>query len=117
MNQIVETICKALSEKKGLDIKIFHVTDVTSIADYFIVGTSMNKKHGQSLADNVEIKLQNDGIHALHKEGYKEGDWILMDFSNVILHIFSYEERQRVQLDQLWQDAPVEVFEDNDGVK
>ena len=44
MNQIVETICKALSEKKGLDIKIFHVTDVTSIADYFIVCTSMNKK-------------------------------------------------------------------------
>lgn len=112
MNQIVETICKALSEKKGLLIKIIHVTDLTSIADYFILCTSRNKKHGQALADNVEIKLQDCGIHALHKEGYKEGEWILMDFSNVVLHIFTNEERQRVQLDQLWQDAPNKIFED-----
>lgn len=113
MNPTVETICKAISEKKGLFIKVIHVTDVTSIADYFIFCTSKNKKHGQSLADNVEFKLQDYGIHALRKEGYKEGDWILMDFSNIILHIFTHEERQRVQLEQLWQDAPTEIYEDD----
>lgn len=117
MEKTLELICEALSNKKGGLIKILDVKDLTSIADYFIISSVMNKKQAQASADEVEEKLEEAGIKAIRKEGYREGDWILMDFGDVIVHIFTDEERQHYDFDSLWEDAPSEDYSQNKNDK
>ena len=113
MNQEVKMICKAISSKKGVLIKVLDVKDLTSVADYFILSSTRNKKQAQAAADAVEEKMKENNIRCLRKEGYREGDWILMDFSDVIVHIFTDDERRHYELDSLWGDAPVEEYHDD----
>ena len=113
MNQEVKMICQAISSKKGVLIKVLDVKDLTSVADYFILSSTRNKKQAQAAADAVEEKMKENNIRCLRKEGYREGDWILMDFSDVILHIFTDDERRHYELDSLWGDAPVEEYHDD----
>jgi len=115
MNQEVKMICQAISSKKGVLIKVLDVKDLTSVADYFILSSTRNKKQAQAAADAVEEKMKENNIRCLRKEGYREGDWILMDFSDVIVHIFTDDERRHYELDSLWGDAPVEEY--HDGVE
>ena len=98
-------------------IKVLDVKDLTSIADYFIISSVMNKKQAQASADEVEEKLEEAGIKVIRKEGYREGNWILMDFGDVIVHIFTDEERQHYDLDSLWKDAPSEDYSQNKNDK
>ena len=79
MEKTLELICEALSNKKGGLIKVLDVKDLTSIADYFIISSVMNKKQAQASTDEVEEKLEEAGIKAIRKEGYREGNWILME--------------------------------------
>ena len=104
MNQEVKMICQAISSKKGVLIKVLDVKDLTSVADYFILSSTRNKKQAQAAADAVEEKMKENNIRCLRKEGYREGDWILMDFS---------DERRHYELDSLWGDAPVEEYHDD----
>jgi iojap-like ribosome-associated protein len=113
MNQEVKMICQAISSKKGVLIKVLDVKDLTSVADYFILSSTRNKKQAQAAADAVEEKMKENNIRCLRKEGYREGDWILMDFSDVIVHIFTDDERCHYELDSLWGDAPVEEYHDD----
>lgn len=113
MNQEVKMICQAISSKKGVLIKVLDVKDLTSVADYFILSSTRNKKRAQAAADAVEEKMKENNIRCLRKEGYREGDWILMDFSDVIVHIFTDDERRHYELDSLWGDAPVEEYHDD----
>ena len=113
MNQEVKMICQAISSKKGVLIKVLDVKDLTSVADYFILSSTRNKKQAQAAADAVEEKMKENNIRCLRKEGYREGDWILMDFSDVIVHIFKDDERRHYELDSLWGDAPVEEYHDD----
>lgn len=110
MEKTLELICEALSNKKGILIKVLNVKNLTSIADYFILSSVMNKKQAQASADEVEEKLGNAGIKVIRKEGYREGDWILLDFGDVIVHVFTDEERQHYDFDSLWKDAPSENY-------
>ena len=113
MHQEVKMICQAISSKKGVLIKVLDVKDLTSVADYFILSSTRNKKQAQAAADAVEEKMKENNIRCLRKEGYREGDWILMDFSDVIVHIFTDDERRHYELDSLWGDAPVEEYHDD----
>ena len=113
MNQEVKMICQAISSKKGVLIKVLDVKDLTSVADYFILSSTRNKKQAQAAADAVEEKMKENNIRCLRKEGYREGDWILMDFSDVIVHIFTDDERRHYELDSLLGDAPVEEYHDD----
>ncbi len=114
MEKTIEIICEALSHKKGVLIKVLDVKDLTSIADYFVLSSTMNKKQSQAAADEVEEKLKEIGIKPLRKEGYREGDWILLDFGDVIVHIFTDQERNHYDFDTLWKDAPAENYSDNE---
>ena len=113
MNQEVKMICQAISSKKGVLIKVLDVKDLTSVADYFILSSTRNKKQAQAAADAVEEKMKENNIRCLRKEGYREGYLILMDFSDVIVHIFTDDERRHYELDSLWGDAPVEEYHDD----
>ncbi|MBQ9461471.1 MAG: ribosome silencing factor [Clostridia bacterium] len=96
---------KALSERKGIDIKLIKITDISSIADYFVIATGSSTTHVKSLADNVEFRLDNMGVSVSHIEGYRSDSWILLDYVDVIVHVFSEEARDYYSLERLWQDG------------
>lgn len=112
MENNLQTICEALSNKKSVLIKVLNVRDLTSIADYFVLCSTRNQKQSQAAADEVEEKMAELGVKAARKEGYREGDWILLDFGDVIVHIFTDEERRHYDFDTLWKEAPAEEYHD-----
>lgn len=112
MDKQIKIICEALADKKSVSIKIFDVKELTSIADYFVLASTRNKKQSQAAADEVKEKLEEVNIHPLRKEGYTEGDWILLDYGDVIVHVFTDEERRHYEFDSLWKEAPVEEYHD-----
>lgn len=103
--ETAELAVKALDGKKGLDIKLIKIDDVSSIADYFVIATGTSNTHVKALADEVEFKLDQNGISVSHIEGYRSDSWILLDYVDVIVHVFSEEAREYYDLERLWQDG------------
>jgi len=100
-------VYKALEDIKGQDIKILDVRDLTSISDYFIIATGTSTKHATALAESVEDTLTNLGYEPAHKEGYRMGEWVLLDYLDVIVHVFTEETREFYNLEKMWQEAEV----------
>lgn len=101
---------KALSNKKGLDIQVIEISDVSVLADYMVIATGTSTTHVKALADEVEYKLDEAGISVSHIEGYRSNTWILLDYIDVIVNVFSDEAREFYDLDRLWQDGkPVDL--------
>lgn len=96
---------KVLSGKKGLKIKVIEIKDVSSLADYMVIATGTSSTHVKALADEVEYKLDEAGISVSHIEGYRSNSWILLDYVDVIVHVFSDEAREFYDLERLWQDG------------
>lgn len=104
--QLQQRIVEILEQKKGLDIQAIPVTEKTTLADYFIVVTGTSTPHTKSLADEVEYQLKTqDNRLPRHIEGEETGRWILLDYGDVIVHVFHPEERAFYRLDQLWKAA------------
>ncbi len=103
---------KALCERKGEDIRVIKIRDISSIADYFVIATGSSNTHVKSLADNVEYRLDNEGVGVSHIEGYRSDSWILLDYVDVIVHVFSEEAREYYSLERLWEDGEQEDISD-----
>ncbi|HHW56897.1 MAG TPA: ribosome silencing factor [Clostridia bacterium] len=108
----VAKIYSVLENKKALDIKILYIGDLTIIADYFIIASGTSDTHVKALTDEVEKKLWEEGVFVHHIEGYASGKWILMDYDDIVVHIFQEEERHFYNLERLWADAK-EIVLDN----
>lgn len=104
LQQAKET-AKILSEKKGLDIKVIEISDVSVIADYMVIATGNSSTHVKALADEVETQLDDMGISVSHIEGYRSNSWILLDYIDIIVHVFSNEAREYYDLERLWEDG------------
>ncbi|MGN0502363.1 MAG: ribosome silencing factor [Ruminococcus sp.] len=101
---------KALSGKKGLDIQVIEISDISVLADYMVIATGTSSTHVKALADEVEYRLDEAGISVSHIEGYRSNSWILLDYVDVIVNVFSDEAREFYDLDRLWQDGkPVDL--------
>ncbi len=99
-------ICKILSDKKGSDIVYIDVTDKTSLCDYFIIAGGRSTTQVKSLAENLEEKLSKDySLEPKRREGVREGRWAVLDYSDVIVHVFNDEERDFYCLERLWEDG------------
>lgn len=112
MNSYEQAImaAKAISSKKGLDIQVIEISDVSVLADYMVIATGTSSTHVKALADEVEYKLDNAGVSVSHIEGYRSNTWILLDYVDVIVNVFSDEAREFYDLDRLWQDGkPVDL--------
>ena len=96
---------KAISSKKGLDIQVIEIGDISVLADYMVIATGTSSTHVKALADEVEYKLDEAGISVSHIEGYRSNSWILLDYVDVIVNVFSDEAREFYDLDRLWQDG------------
>lgn len=96
---------KALEDKKGNDIRVIDIQDVSIIADYFIIASGSNSNQVQTMADNVEEVLGRSGYEPRQLEGYGTATWILMDYNDIIVHIFSEEDRLFYDLERIWRDG------------
>ncbi len=112
MNSYEQAImaAKAISSKKGLDIQVINISEISVIADYMVIATGTSSTHVKALANEVEYQLDKNGISVSHIEGYRSDTWILLDYVDVLVHVFSDEARDFYDLDRLWQDGnPVDL--------
>ncbi len=96
---------QALEEEKAEDIQIIDISEISAIADYFIIANGTNRSQIQALADSVEEKLGRAGVQFKQMEGYDTANWILMDFLDIVVHIFDKDNRAFYDLERIWRDG------------
>ncbi|UWO27061.1 ribosome silencing factor [Marvinbryantia formatexigens DSM 14469] len=102
---MVKLAVAALEDKKAEDVKIIDITEVSVLADYFVIASGMNKNQVQALVDNVEETLGKAGYHSRQVEGYQSANWILLDYGDIIVHVFDAENRLFYDLERIWRDG------------
>ncbi|MBQ2765672.1 MAG: ribosome silencing factor [Clostridia bacterium] len=105
--EIARTLVHVLDMKKGRDIKLLRVADQTVIADYFVICGGTSNTNIKALAGEAEYKLGLCGVTPHHMDGYREGEWIAIDFGSVIVHVMNRDSRDFYKLEKLWGDAEV----------
>ena len=98
-------LAKALDSKKGQDIKVLKTQDLTTLCDYFVLCTATSNTQIKAMSDACEEAAEKQGEPAHHIEGHRGGTWLLMDFSSVVVHVFTDEARKFYDLERLWGDA------------
>lgn len=99
--------CHALDEKKGEDIKVIDIAGISVLADYFIIANGTNESQVRALVDNVEEELHKAGYAVKQREGYGSGKWVLLDFGDIIVHVFDKENRLFYDLERIWRDGKI----------
>lgn len=105
--ELAKEAVKVIDSKKGLNIKVIKVDDISVLADYFVIATGTSSTHVKALADEVEYQLKESGNTVSHVEGYRSNSWILLDYVDVIVHVFSDEAREYYDLDRMWADGEI----------
>lgn len=104
---MADIVVEAASDKKAEDILVLNVSEVTTIADLFVICSGRGEKQVQAIADSIVEKAKEAGRQPVGVEGYNSGRWVLIDLGDVVVHAFVPEERQLYRLERLWGDAPV----------
>ena len=110
--ELAKKICKAASDKKAERIITMDMQGLMFSTDYFVICSANTATQVRAIADDIEEELNKENISFSHKEGYHEGEWILMDYGDVVAHIFKTENRDFYALEKLWGDAKIENYED-----
>lgn len=110
--KMTELVIDALEDKKAEDIRILDISGISVLADYFVIANGMNRNQVQAMADSVEDALGRAGYEPKHIEGYQSANWILMDYKDVIIHVFSKEDRGFYDLERIWRDGKEITKED-----
>lgn len=99
----VQTIVQACQDKKAMDIDVLEVGKMTSLAEYFILASGNSTAQVDAIADNVIEKMEELGLEPAHRQGQREARWIVLDYNDIIVHIFHREERDYYGLERLWK--------------
>lgn len=113
--EMADIAVKALEEKKAIDIKVIDISHISTLADYFIIASGSNRSQVQAMADAVDEALDKTGVHARSTEGYQNANWILLDYGDIVVHLFDEENRLFYDLERIWRDGRVispEALED-----
>ena len=105
--ELADKIADIIFSKKGYDVKILDLRSLTTIADYFIICSADSDIQVKSISDEIDKNLRDEGIKNWHKEGLKGLTWVLMDYVDVVVHVFKKDVRQFYNLEKLWGDAPL----------
>ena len=106
MDKILNTIYNALDDKKGGNTRILDISAITTISDYFIVTSGNNYNQVRAIADNVEEELlKKHGMRPERVEGYNNGEWILLDYIDYVIHVFDREQRLFYDIERIWSDG------------
>lgn len=103
---LANKITDLIFNKKGYDVKIIDLRKLTTITDYFVICTGDSDTQVKAIADEVDKQLRDEGIKSWHTEGYQGLNWVLIDFVDVVVHVFKKETREFYNLEKLWGDAP-----------
>lgn len=103
--EMAKLAIKALEDRKGVDIRVIDISEVSTLGDYFIIASGTNRTQIQAMADNVDETLGRAGFPQKNIEGYESAKWILMDFGDIIIHIFDSENRLFYDLERIWKDG------------
>ncbi len=103
--ELAKTIATVLDDKKALQINVVEINEISSLADYFVIATGTSNTHVKALADEVEMKLKEQGVMPMSIEGYSSNAWVLLDYGHVVVHVFTPEGREFYDLDRLWRDG------------
>lgn len=99
--------------KKGFDVRILKMRSISSICDYFVIVSGEADVHVKAIANGIDEELLKKGVKPYHREGFEKGNWVLLDYIDVVIHIFLEPTRQFYALEKLWGDAPVEELTDD----
>lgn len=102
----VAAVAEAALDRKAEDLVALDVRELTSFTDTFIIATGTSDRHARSIADSITEAMAKRGEQPLGTEGHEEGRWVLIDFDDVIVHVFQDEVRRKYDLERLWSDAP-----------
>ena len=103
--QKLEIIVKALDSKKAEDIKVIKVGDLTVIADYFVIADGTSSTQTKALADEAEYRMQENGVVPNRVQGNNGSNWVIIDYGDIVVHVFSKEQRDFYNLERLWRDG------------
>ena len=103
--ELARQTARLLDSKKAENISVIKIDAISSLADYFVIATGRGSTHVRSLSDELEEKLKEQGVTPARIEGYRSDSWILLDYANVVVHIFTQEARDFYELDRLWTDG------------
>lgn len=109
IKELVDKCVDAIEEKKGEKILILDISGLSPIADYFVLANGNNTNQLQAMAEEIYNVMAKEGVHPKQTEGYNSANWILIDFGDFIIHLFSNEAREFYNLERLWKDAKQEV--------
>lgn len=115
MNSIDEKlllIVNACNDKKGFDIKVLDLRELTTITDYFVIVSGNSTTQVTAIADEIQKKMDEAGYEMIGIEGYREARWILLDYGSVVVHVFHKEERDFYNLEKVWADSKELVLDD-----
>ena len=98
--------------KKALDVIIIDVQKITTLTDFFVICTSESEPQTRAITDHINEQMKKEGLKAWHIEGYENLDWVLMDYVNIVVHVFSRESRDYYELERLWADGQITKVHD-----
>jgi ribosome-associated protein len=104
--QRVREAVSAADDRKAVDLKVLHLQEVTDFTDYFLLCSGTSERQVQAIADAVQERLREARVRPLHVEGYNRAQWVLIDYGDLVVHIFQEEPRRFYSLERLWGDAP-----------
>lgn len=104
-NEVLKKIIRTLDSKKAEDIMAIKITDLTILADYFVIANGTSTTHTRTLAEEVEYQLSQEGIEPNRTEGYNGSNWVILDYGDIVVHVFYKETRDYYQLERLWSDG------------
>ena len=104
--QRVREAVAAAEDRKALDLKVLHLQKISDFTDYFMICSGTSERQVQAIADAVQEKLRELRVRPLHVEGYNRGQWVLIDYGDLVVHVFQEEPRRHYALERLWGDAP-----------
>ena len=109
LTDTIERVREAVSaadDRKAVDLKVLHLQKVSDFTDYFLICSGTSERQVQAIADAVQEKLRAGRVRPLHVEGYNRGQWVLIDYGDLVVHVFQEEPRRFYALERLWGDAP-----------
>jgi len=104
--QRVREAVVAADDRKAVDLKVLHLQKISDFTDYFVICGGTNERQVQAIADAVQERLREHRVRPLHVEGYNRAQWVLLDYGDLVVHVFQEEPRRHYALERLWGDAP-----------
>ncbi len=113
--ELLKDICQAIVDKKGMNVLTLDVSSVSTMTDYFVIAEGNVERHVKALADYIEEVCDKHGVKIKHYEGSREGEWIVLDLVDIVVHLFTPELRHRYSLEEVWREGKIISFPLNYG--